>query len=135
MKPGIRANIVIKSSVIASGGCCEFLRRNLPARRVPLHAERLHRTLDVLQRQCAEIIELHLDPLAHEVTHRSRDHDAAWRRLGLQPRRHVHAIAIEILAIDDQVAQVQADAEDDGCVHGLVPVGLGHCLLELDGGA
>ena len=30
---------------------------------------------------------------------------------------------------------MQADAEHDGGVLGLIPIGLGHCLLELDGGA
>ena len=67
--------------------------------------------------------------------HGARNHDAARRRFRLQPRRDVHAIAVEIVAIDDQVAEVQADAEHDGGVLGLVPVGLGHGLLELDGGA
>ena len=57
------------------------------------------------------------------------------RRFRLQPRRDVHAVAIEIVAIDDQVAEVQADPEHDGGVLGLVPVGLGHGLLELDGRA
>ena len=52
-----------------------------------------------------------------------------------QPRRNIHAIAIEIVAIDDQVAEMQADAEYDGRVLGLVPVGFDHGLLELDGRA
>ena len=52
-----------------------------------------------------------------------------------KPRRHVHAVAIEVVAIDDQVAQVQAHPEHKRSVLRLVAVGLGHGLLELDGGA
>jgi hypothetical protein len=45
------------------------------------------------------------------------------------------AIAVEIVAIHDQVAEVQADAKDDGGFRRLVPIGFSHCLLELDGRA
>jgi hypothetical protein len=51
-----------------------------------------------------------------------------------RPRGYVHAIAIEIVTVDDQVAKMQADAEHDGDVLGLFPVGLGHGLLKFDGG-
>ena len=67
--------------------------------------------------------------------HGARDHDPTRRRFRLQPRGDVHAIAVEIVAVDDQVAEVQADAEHDGGVLGLIPIGFGHRLLELDGGA
>ena len=102
---------------------------------IPFHAERLHRPLDVLERKAAEIVEGAFSRPATASCTVTRDHDAAGRRFGLQARRHVHAIAVEVVAIHDQVAKVQADAEHDGGVLGLVPVGLGHGLLELDGGA
>ena len=110
-------------------------RRGLPISRVPFHSERLHRPLDVLKREAPEVVELRLDPVADEIMHCARDHDATRRRFALQPRRHVDAIAVEVVAVDDQVAQVQADAEHNGSILGLILVGLGHGLLELDGGA
>lgn len=64
--------------------------------------------------------------------HINRDHDPASRCLRLQPRGDVHTITIEIVAIDDQVAEVQAESEHNGCLLGFVPVGLDHSLLELD---
>ena len=82
-----------------------------------------------------EIVERGLEPARDRVVHVTRDHDAAGRRFRLQPGRDVHAVAVEIVAIDDQVAEMQADPEHDGGVLGLVPVGLGHGLLELDGRA
>ena len=67
---------------------------------------------------------------------RTRDHDAARRRFRLQPGGDVHAIAVEVIAIDDQVAQVQAHAEHEAQLSaGMLAVGLGHGLLELDSGA
>ncbi len=64
-----------------------------------------------------------------------RNHDASGRRFRLQARGYIHAIAIEIVAIHDQVAEMQADPKHDGGVVGLTLVGLGHGLLELDGRA
>ena len=65
----------------------------------------------------------------------TRDHDAASRSFRFQPRGDVHAIAVKIVTIDDQVAQVQAHAEHKRSVGRLVAVGLGHGLLKLDSGA
>ena len=61
--------------------------------------------------------------------------DAACRSFPFQPRRYVHAVAIEIVTIDDQVAQVQAHTEHESSISRLVAVGLGHALLKLDSGA
>jgi hypothetical protein len=49
------------------------------------------------------------------------------------PRSYVNAVTVEIVAIHDQVAEMQADPEHDGIVLGLVTIGLSHDLLELDG--
>ena len=40
----------------------------------------------------------------------------------------------KIVTVDDEVAEMQTDAEDDAAVLGLVAVCLKHRLLELDGG-
>ena len=79
-------------------------------------------------------MESRLQPAVDCFMHGARDQDPARWRFGFQPRGDVHAIAIKIVAVDDQVAEVQADAEDDGGVRRLIPIGFGHCLLELDCG-
>ena len=38
--------------------------------------------------------------------------DAAVRRLALEPRGDVHAVAEDVVTVDDDVAQVHADAEN-----------------------
>ena len=53
----------------------------------------------------------------------------------LEPRRHVDAVAIEIVAIDDDVAEIDADAELDVPVFGNPGIALRHAALDFDGTA
>ena len=55
------------------------------------------------------------------------------RSFPFQPRRHVDAVAIEVITVDDQVAQVQAYSEHKSVICRLVAVGGCHGLLELNG--
>ena len=59
-------------------------------------------------------------------------HDATRGRFGFEAGGYIDAIAVEVLTLDDQVAQMQANAEDQALRLG--SVGLAHRLLELDGG-
>src|SRR5262245_45160041 len=68
------------------------------------------------------------------LAHRPRDDDPARRRFGLQTSGNVHPVPVKVVAIDNKVAQMQTHAEYERGVCGLVSVGVGHCLLELDGG-
>ena len=52
-------------------------------------------------------MEFCLQPTVDRFTHCARDKDASSRRFRLQPCRDVHTVAIEIVAIDDQVAEMQ----------------------------
>ncbi len=65
--------------------------------------------------------------------HRRRDRDAAGFGQGLQPRRDVDAVAVEIAAFDDHIADIDADPEYHGLVGGPGLVRLGHLLLQGDG--
>ena len=60
--------------------------------------------------------------------------DATFGRFRLQPGRDVHTIAVKIAVVDDDISQMQANAEDYATIFGLVTVGLKNGLLELDGG-
>jgi len=64
----------------------------------------------------------------------ARDDYATGRSLGFEARRYVHALAVKVIAIDDQIAKVQADPEHDARVFRLVAVGFSHGLLECDSG-
>jgi hypothetical protein len=63
---------------------------------------------------------------------RPRDQDATSGSLCLKASSDVDTIAIQVVAVYDQIAQVQAHAEHPRSVRGLVAVRVGHGLLELD---
>ena len=50
----------------------------------------------------------------------------------LQAGGDVDAVAVDVLALDDHVAEVDADAERDALGLGHVPLALGHALLDRD---
>ena len=50
-----------------------------------------------------------------------------------QPRRDVDAVAIEIAALDDHVAEIDADAQNDAPVLGRPSLAAAISLLQLDG--
>ena len=71
---------------------------------------------------------------------RSRDVvvNACWRRTprrlgqGFDPRGDVDAVAVDVVALDDHVAEIDADAQLDAVVRRDIRVPLGHRLLHLD---
>ena len=65
------------------------------------------------------------------IAHRSRDADAARRTLGLKSGRHIHHIAVDISAIWNHIADVDADAKADRPIGRLVAIVGGHLLLHL----
>ena len=65
--------------------------------------------------------------------HAARYAESARRCNLLQSRRHVHSIPEDVIAIDDDVALVDADAKDDAAVLGNVDVPLLHGRLQVHG--
>ena len=105
-----------------------------PRRRIPGDGEGLDRAIDVLQVQVAEILEAGVHAAGHRLVHGARDQDAAGQGFRLEPRRDVDAVAEQVVLLDDQVAEMQAHAQEDGAVIGLVARGVLHGLLQFDGG-
>ncbi len=69
------------------------------------------------------------------VAHRSRDADAAGRTLSLKSFCYIHHLAMQIGAIGNRIADIDADAKADGAVGGLVTIIGGYLLLHLNGTA
>ena len=61
--------------------------------------------------------------------------DAAGRRAFLQSRRHVDTVAVNVVAVDDHVALIDANSEGDPLFLGRIGIALGHPALNFDGGA
>ena len=80
----------------------------------------------------------HGDLARHLVAHRARDRDAADRRQRLQPRGDVDAFAVDVVALDDDVAEIDADAIADALRFGALRLGARRRLLDrqraVDGG-
>ena len=93
------------------------------------HSDRLG---DVFDRLLAQILEIQIDLALDLCVHGPGDADAAGLRQGFQPRGDVHAVAVDVVAIDDYVAQVDADAKDYGAIFGLVLIFRRHGTLDVD---
>jgi hypothetical protein len=62
-----------------------------------------------------------------------RDADSAGLSQRLQSRRHVDPVAVEIVVLDDHVADVDADPEGDPPIFGDRLVTFRHLALDVDG--
>jgi hypothetical protein len=87
---------------------------------------------DVLDALLAAILEGQGQPVADLIAHCRRDADAARVGQVFEPRRNVHRIAIEVLVVDDYVAEVDPDSEPDAPVICDIGVAFDHPLLRLD---
>src|SRR5207253_7963218 len=74
-------------------------------------------------------------PLADVVADGARDADAAWLCECLQPSSDVDAVAVDVSAIDDHVAEIDPDPEGDPLVLGRLGIAVDHRPLNLDGAA
>ena len=101
-----------------------------PINWIPISPEHLHGTIDVLAPNRASTPSDARPPL-HAPFARVIYPPRKCSRL--QPGRDVHSNAVEIIAIDNQVTEMEADPEHDGRVLGLIAVRVGHHLLKLDG--
>src|SRR5215470_16525453 len=73
-----------------------------------INANRLRDVFDVLR---SHVLEGVGETVADMVAHRARDADAARCRQPLQPRRDVDAVAINVAAVGNHVAEIDPDAK------------------------
>src|SRR6516164_6004325 len=92
----------------------------------------MHRPSNVLQRLFAQILEGEVELVAHLITHHPADADPARLGQRFQPRRDIDAVAINIVVVEDDVAEIDPDAELDAPRLPDLGVALGHPLLQLD---
>ena len=76
------------------------------------HAKRANRPRDVLEHLLAHVLEPQVELAGDLVVDRRRDQDAARLREALEPRRDVDPVAQQVVALDDDLAKVDADAEE-----------------------
>jgi hypothetical protein len=87
---------------------------------------------NILDLTLAEIVEAETQLVAHLVAHHARHQNAAGFGQSLQPRRDIDAVAKNVVAVDDHVADIDPDPEIDALVRGDVGVALEHAALDFD---
>jgi hypothetical protein len=71
------------------------------------------RAADILDLNAAPVAKAHLDPISDALVNDGGNTDSPGLGNGLQPGRDVDAIAIDVVAIDDDVAKIDPDPEHD----------------------
>ena len=89
------------------------------------------RSRDVLEVNLADIRESNADLAAHLGMDDVRGENAASRRLAFEAGRDIDAVAEYVVALDDDVAEIDADAKLDGRLSG--QIALTHRPLDRDG--
>ena len=92
-----------------------------------------HGVGDVLQLLLAEVFVADGDLGLQMVVHRSRDEDSAGVGQTFQASSDIHAIAEDVAHIEDNITEVDADAEQDPAIRRHPDVALRHAPLHLDG--
>ena len=94
------------------------------------HAPGADRTGDVLERELAQVLEAEVELAADLVVHLAGDADTAWLGPAFQPGGDVDPVAVDVLALDDHVADVDADPKPDALGRGQVQLAPGHAVLD-----
>ena len=92
-----------------------------------------NRPADVFDLLLAEIRVRELEPVADLIADRRGDADSPGLRHGLEPRRHVDAVAEDVAVFDDDIAEIEADAVEQGARRRHVAIAPRHALLKIDG--
>jgi hypothetical protein len=95
----------------------------------------VHGLADILDLLFARVDELDAEVLVHLLPHGRRDANASGCGERLQPRGNVDAVAGDVVTLDDDVAEVDPNAEFDPLVGGDEQVARSHLALHLHGAA
>ena len=79
------------------------------------------------------VVETHVDPVTDLIVNSTRDRNASRHGDAFEPRCNIDAIAEDIVVVDDDVSQMDADAELDPLGLGYLRVLVSHAALNFDG--
>jgi hypothetical protein len=94
-----------------------------------------HWPSDVLDLLLAQILKAEIDFVADLVADDAADADPARLGQSFQPCRDIDAVAVNILLVDDDIAEIDADAEFDAALFGNTVIAQGQLALQLDSAA
>ena len=73
--------------------------------------KRADRMRDILDQLFAEVVENHAAAMAQVIVHASRNADFATLDQALEPSGYVHAVAEDVIVLDHDVADIEANPE------------------------
>ena len=88
-------------------------------------------TYNVLDSLLAEVLEAEAQLIAHLIVDIARNQDAAWFGECFQPCCYIDAIAVDIILITDDVADVDPDTEFDATIESYLGIAFGHAALDV----
>src|SRR5207248_3146837 len=91
-----------------------------------------HRSSDVLEDLLTQIIEGEVEPAGGILLNTGRDTNPAWIGETLETGRDIHPVTKNIIALDNDIADVDPDAEFDAIVRS-AGITLGHAALPSSG--
>src|ERR1700730_5251042 len=97
-----------------------------------LHIEYPHWPSYILDLLVAPVVEGKIELVAYLVSHHAADADPARRRQSFKPGGDIDAVAVDILPIIHDVAEIDADAELDPLIRRHLGVAQGHLALCVD---
>jgi len=115
-----------------AAGCAGSMTSGSDATAAGAQRVRMHRLRDIFDLLFPDVRESVGEPVADMVANRTRDAHAAGLRQSLQPRGDVDAVAIDVVAIRDDIAKIDPDPEDDPLVFAERCVAVEHRPLDLD---
>jgi hypothetical protein len=92
----------------------------------------VHRPGDILDLLLAHVLEGDCDLVAHLLMRRGADTNPARLSQGFQRGRDIHAVTEDVAMLDDNVAEVDADAKLDAALHRHPRVATYHLALNFD---
>ena len=96
---------------------------------IELQHKSLNRSADILQVECPKLLERKIRPLAHLITHCTRDTNTPRRTLRLKSNRYVDAVTMQVGSVRNRVADIDANAEANRSARRLIGIISRHLLL------
>src|SRR5262245_49389308 len=93
----------------------------------------MNRIGDVFDCLSAKIVEANFNFAPYLIIDAARNADAARIGQRLKSRRDVYAIAIEVAPLNDDIAQIDADTQQNGALLGQTIIRLSELLLKVEG--
>src|SRR5205085_10496356 len=91
-----------------------------------------YRAGNVFEVPIAQIVESQTQALADMVTDRPRDADLSRVCQPFEPGRHIHAVAVNIAVLNDDVSEIDPHTENDCLFLGDTGIAFGHAALDRD---